>query len=80
MSRAMSIGPRHIFSLFEIIEILGRKLGLVDLKEFDQNFIRSRNHNILPETQIAIPFLSTMPPDLSLLTTSSMLSVWIPKW
>ena len=43
--------------LFEIGEILGWKFGPIDLKEFDQDFIRRRDHNILPESQIANAFL-----------------------
>ncbi len=38
--------------LFEIVNILERKLGLIHLKEFDEDFIWGRNHNILPESQI----------------------------
>jgi len=53
----MSIDLSHIFLLLKIIGILRWKLGLVDLEEFNQNLIRCRNHNILPESQIANTFL-----------------------
>jgi hypothetical protein len=44
------IWRQSAFLLTEIIKILRWKLGLVDLKKFNQNFIRSWNHNILPES------------------------------
>ena len=43
--------------LLEIVDILWRKLGLIDLKEFNQDFIWSGNHDIFPETQIGNIFL-----------------------
>ena len=47
-----------IWTSFEIVEILGWELGLVDLEEFNQNLIRCRNHNILPDK--VDPFVKTI--------------------
>lgn len=41
-----------ILLLFKIAEVLGREFALIDLKQLDQNPIRSRNHNIFPESQV----------------------------
>ena len=52
---------------FKIVEMLLWQLGPVDLEEFDENLVRSRNHDVLPETQISHTFLkdNTSGPELA---------------